>query len=508
MIDVIKEYLVSVGFGVDNKSVDKAKAQMNDMEKHLGKFADTSAGKFASLSVAMVTFYETFTLAIGKFAVGVAQADRQVELLARRFYTTEANARSLSATMKAMGLTSMEQLKDVALNPEMRGQFMEMRGLARSLESPESQKGLQYIREVNFEFQKLGVRIEYFKQQVVSAFATSIKPAIEAFKKDFEPMMKDFQKNGAKYANAIGKFLGNIAQMGIHITEVFGKTFEFIKNLPDTIKQIGQASIALFVILTTKLGWIFFTLQSIFLMIDDFMVYLKGGKSYYSDAYDVLTGKVGLGDVVAKQENSLGRAFRNYQEAGGGLPGIGNAIKGAWNYREQPRVYEGARGHEGKFGFSNGMYISKPVQDFLRAISPLLSSNYTVTSGWENRGGAEKGHKSGLKYDVGLAGKSFNERLDYLKAIAGQQSMAESFVEVNTKNEYNRYIHALQNGGADTSRFHYLAPKHGENIDVRVAPPSQKVSININGGNPMQIAHEVKKEIAYTGIRADQGVIV
>lgn len=243
-------------------------------------------------------------------------------------------------------------------------------------------------------------------------------------------------------------------------------------------------------------------------MIDDFMVYLKGGKSYYSDAYDVLTGKVGLGDVVAKQESPVGRFMKNYKEGGGGLGGFANALKAGWNYREQPRVYEGGRSHEGKFGFSGNMYISKPVQDFLRAVSPLLSSNYTVTSGWENRGSEDKGHKSGLKYDVGLAGKSFNQRLDYLKAIAGQQNMAESFVEVNTKNEYNKYIHALKNDGADTSRFHYLAPKHGENIDVRVAPPAQNLTFNLNGGNPMQQAHEIKREIAYSGIRADQGVIV
>ena len=170
MFDIIKDYLVSISADIDKKAFQEIDDAINKTEKKLGKFSSTAVGKFATAGSALVAFYGAVAGASAKLANSVANADRKFELLAKRFYTTEKNIRSLSMAMKALGLNSMEELQDVALNPEMRSQFMELRSLASSLDNGKYKQALREVRAFAFEFQKFSIRFEYFKTNVVANF--------------------------------------------------------------------------------------------------------------------------------------------------------------------------------------------------------------------------------------------------------------------------------------------------------------------------------------------------
>lgn len=515
MIDVIKEYLISVGIGVDNKSFNDAKGQMNKVENMLGKSASSIYGRFAIATAGITALYATLTVTMAKFSNSVAQTDRHVELLARRFFTTEANARSLSTAMKAMGISSMDQLKDVALNPEMRGQFLELRRLARSLESPESQAYLKYIREINFEFQKIAIRAEYLKIRLASAFAEGLKPSIDAFKKDFKPLYDNIIKNLPKYTEKIGKSLANIAQIGMHVGQAFGNIINFIVNLPDHIKKIGQASTILFLALRTNLGAIFLVLQSIFLMIDDYMVYLKGGKSYYGDVYDILSGKGKK--VTEDNENFIDRTVKNYKKGGGGMSGTIYAAKEMWNQKSPGgKMIQQNRGTDyGNIRIRDDQYVmmSSPLLDFVKELNPYLKgaakSDYVISDGYTMRGSVDKGHASGLKMDIGFAGKTFQEQMKLLQALSQQSKLAHAFIEVSSKEEYQRYINALNAGGYDSSKFEYSPTRKGnEHVDVRAETPKNLTFYIYESGNPKETAREIVAELDREGIRDNQEVIV
>lgn len=512
MIDVIKEYLISVGFSVDNQSINNAKNEMSKFEKMLGGFANTIAGKFSIAAVGITAFYETLTVAAGKFANAVAQSDREIELLARRMYTTEANARSLSETMKALGVTSIEQLKDVALNPEFKAQFLELRQLTRSLDNPQNKEFLRYVREINFEFQKLSARVNYFKRDVVSSFARELKPVIDNLVRDLRPLYQDLIKNAPKYANSIGKFLANIAQMGLHIGQAFTNIIKFVKDLPDDIKRISETSAILFFALKTNLGWVFMTLQSIFLMIDDYMVYLKGGKSYYSEVYDILTGKGKK--VTDDNESFFDRISKAKKEKG-----LLGAFKDIWQ-NDKPLggvpIYKSKGTDFGNIRIRDDKDIglSTSLIEFIEALNPYLDgvkSDYIISDGYTNRGSKERGHASGLKMDIGFAGKSFEEQIKLLQAISMQSKLAQSFIEVSSKQEYDKYINVLKSGGYDTSKFDFHETRKGnEHVDIRTVPPD-KTSWVINiyeSGNARETAREVIALANESGIRANQEAII
>ena len=182
MIDILKDYLISVGMQIDKQSFSQANQAIKNVDKGLGRFADSATGKFIRVGAGATALAVAVVGAMGKFASSVAEADRQVGLLAKRLYTTKENARSLSIAMKQMKVSSLDELRELALDPESRQQFLELKSLARSLENPKTQQAMREIRQMNQEWRKLMVRFEYFKLEVASKILEifkEMKPTIQ-----------------------------------------------------------------------------------------------------------------------------------------------------------------------------------------------------------------------------------------------------------------------------------------------------------------------------------------
>ena len=362
------------------------------------------------------------------------------------------------------------------------------------------------------------VRINYFKMDIAASFANELKPVIDNMFKDIKPFYQELIKNAPTYAKSIGKFLANIAQMGLHIGQAFSNVIKFIKDLPDDIKRISETSAILFFALKTNLGWIFLTLQSIFLMIDDYMVYLKGGKSYYSDVYDILSGKGKK--VTDDNENFADRIVSAYNKNGKGIKGITGIVKDLWKgdnpYNLKP-IFKPKGTDFGNIRVRDdkSLNLSKPLLEFINTLNPYLNgvkNDYVISDAYTNRGSKERGHASGLKMDIGFAGKNFQEQLKLLQAISQQSKLAQSFIEVSSKQEYDKYINALKSGGYDTSKFDYHETRKGnEHVDIRTTPPDNKTSWVINvyeSGNARETAREVLALANENGIRANQEAIL
>lgn len=197
MIDVIQEYLVAVGWKVDKESFNEANKATKGFQKNMGKFAkglaDNKAfqefsknvstslegvtgeitaflatteglilGAVAGISAAVIAAFTAMEVAVGAFTVSIAKADLQTEMFARRMFMTERNAKSLKSVMAAMGIESLDELNDVAFNPERRAQFIQLRQMqARRSASPEMEQGFKNVRALVFEFEKLSLTSFY-----------------------------------------------------------------------------------------------------------------------------------------------------------------------------------------------------------------------------------------------------------------------------------------------------------------------------------------------------------
>ncbi|UUZ93231.1 hypothetical protein LJK87_17375 [Paenibacillus sp. P25] len=120
-VDVIKEYLVSLGFKVDDQAVKKANKTIGDIGKNISKFADVSVADFAMAGAAVIGFVEAAVVGIAKFVDNIGNAEIGVEKLARQLWTSEQQARSFQAALSATGAS----LEDLYLSPTLMKQFTE-----------------------------------------------------------------------------------------------------------------------------------------------------------------------------------------------------------------------------------------------------------------------------------------------------------------------------------------------------------------------------------------------
>jgi hypothetical protein len=150
--NVIQEFLVSIGFELDQKSHTAFKKTMAEV-----KASFTTIG----LGVASVTAVVAgLSLGITKAGEALGNITTGVDKFALSLYTTTQNARSLQTVMDTMGIKSLEDLKYINLMPEQRKQFMELRQLSQELApDDETKQGLAELRKLGFQFQRMQIEM-------------------------------------------------------------------------------------------------------------------------------------------------------------------------------------------------------------------------------------------------------------------------------------------------------------------------------------------------------------
>ena len=73
MLNILKDYLISVGMQVDKQSFSQADKAIKDVDKGLGKFANSATGKFVKVGAGAVALASAVAVAMGKFASSVAE---------------------------------------------------------------------------------------------------------------------------------------------------------------------------------------------------------------------------------------------------------------------------------------------------------------------------------------------------------------------------------------------------------------------------------------------------
>lgn len=177
MKNIIDEYLVSIGFEFDKSAMQGAKTTLNSVGKAVKELALPFKGLRDSLTLLSAAFaaatgaLAAFALKIGSIGRTLGNITMEVDRFALSLYTTTRNARNLKTVMDAMGIDSLEDLKYINLIPEQRKQFLELRQLASQLApDQETQKGLNELKKIGFQFQKMQVEMQYIGLKLLGTF--------------------------------------------------------------------------------------------------------------------------------------------------------------------------------------------------------------------------------------------------------------------------------------------------------------------------------------------------
>lgn len=299
-VDVIRQYLVELGAEVDTQSLKKVNQELDKLDKVVSKSSkkiDSFFAKLKSYFKVLAKSFSSYTAlasAAYKFASSIASADMEMQKFARRIFTTDENAKGLRRTLDAMGLSGIEELQDVALNPELASQYLELRRLANTLANTEDiRKSMQEIRAISFEFRKLKLTASYFIDYVVSwIYKLSSGPAskfrkwLQDFNNKFSKNIEAWAKRVASWVSVIFRSLDRMQQILSNtwnaLSPALDKILEVFKQLPGIVQLLaGMGAVILAAWSTSGLTRWLIVLQGILLLLDDFMTYREGGISAF-----------------------------------------------------------------------------------------------------------------------------------------------------------------------------------------------------------------------------------
>ena len=284
MSETLKEYLVKIGWDVDELGFEKANDKINEFKNKVTQSGRGLASNLASASFAIFDFITGITSSMFKIVGATADADLRVETFARRMWTTEKNARSLTTALDVLNM-SYEDL--FFTTQEQYDRFLSLNTFGKTLEAPEElDKTLVKIRDIQFEISKTKMLFQYATRWVVYYIGEFLGKDMEELKEDLSDINSYIQENIPRITKTIASFFTKVYRLGKAAFTLFKNIGFAVVNTFGNIetsglKTIATISTALLALKSGPVGIFLLLLGSILLLMEDFMVWQKGGKSLF-----------------------------------------------------------------------------------------------------------------------------------------------------------------------------------------------------------------------------------
>ena len=290
--NVMKEYLVSLGFNVDRNKLSDALDVVKLGEGKISSLVSKMSTSLGKGTAGIVTMIASAVVAVGKFTTSVAEADMATQNAANSMWMNVDAYRVTQNAVESLGY-SMNELSTIARNPELTNRFSELVELGKQTAAPkELDSMLKKVRDVTFEFDKMQVIAKNGIRQIVYYFLKYLGVDLDNMQNKLASVNKFLQENLPKIAAAIAKVLYYIYRVGKAIgyvislgAKLIGGIYNFMKKFPSTFKVFIGIISAILLAINPVLTIILAGLSAMILLIDDYMTWQRGGKSYFGDSW-------------------------------------------------------------------------------------------------------------------------------------------------------------------------------------------------------------------------------
>lgn len=277
--DVIKSYLVSLGFNIDNAGYSKFKQALDQLSQQVQKNTTGMAKQYTTAAVEVVGALTSIGTATIALMNKVSQADLGYEKFAMRMYMARDAGKQLKIVTDAMG----HSLDDIAMMPELLAQYRRGMLLAQQLEGNNADK-MKYIRSIREEFIMMKITATY----AMADIAAKVFQYLDGPMKDAKGKLMSFnewlQKNLPELTTKIAKFLADVvmwmyrAAVKINeMTDAFIKLWKSSTNFEKALIVLGALATAVFI--TGPIGKALIIMTALALALDDFYKWVSGEKS-------------------------------------------------------------------------------------------------------------------------------------------------------------------------------------------------------------------------------------
>lgn len=277
MIETIKDYLISLGFHVDNSSLNAARRAMGTAESSVSSFGSTSLTNFAKAGAAVTSFVVVANVALAKFMSSLGEADLRNEMFARRMWMNVDAARAFQASINALGVS----VQDLYLSPELMQKYVELRKEASEMAVPSKEyaEQMKTVRSITFEFQRLKLEGTYALQWIGYYLTKYLAGPMGDAKNWLSKINDIIQQKMPEWSKKIAMVASWLVRMGVaawHIRDAIGAiVLAFM-----AFKMVNM--------LSNPFGLMILGLTALLILIDDYLAFEKdksGKNSYFNDLW-------------------------------------------------------------------------------------------------------------------------------------------------------------------------------------------------------------------------------
>lgn len=283
-----------------NSNVNQTIEAMNNLERRINRISDRTRFNLAPAIGIVSTAILAADTAIATLLTSLAKTDMEMEKFARLMWTSKSNAMAFKSSLNAMGA----QMEDLYLSPELMNTFLKLRSQANSMEAPsEYGSQMKYLRTIIFEFQRLKLEATYSLQWIGMYLMKYLGKPLENFRTAFQKLNDNIEKDMPKWTKNVAMVLSWV----VRLSEAFLK-------LPDGVKLFVLALTNWKLIasaMKSPITWMIAGITALLLLLDDYQTYKEGGDSLFEDFWggdtftNLTTGVSELGTSLDKLKTAF-----------------------------------------------------------------------------------------------------------------------------------------------------------------------------------------------------------
>lgn len=284
--DVIKSYLVSLGFSVDNNSFNEFGNAMGQAEKSVNKLVGSIIPGFAKADLAVSAFFVTATVGAFKFLQTLGKLDIENQKFAKKMWMSPENARAMQSSLKAMGAT----LEDLYYSPELLHNFQMLRQEAKNMQTPGDMKDeMKFIRSITFEFQRMKLELTYALQWIGYYMIKYLFNPLDKFKFSLKDLNDKIIKTMPEWTKQVAQVVSWFVRMGEAGFKALGDLKDMFDKLPGPIKAVaGAVGVLALALKGGPLGVFLTAISGILLLLDDYYGWQRGEDSLFGKQWEQL----------------------------------------------------------------------------------------------------------------------------------------------------------------------------------------------------------------------------
>jgi hypothetical protein len=227
-LDILKSYLVKIGFQVNDSEFDKVKKAINDISNLLQKQAEGFAKEYIKAGSVVVGAIVSVDTAIISMIKHMASADMEYQLFAQKMYMSADAAKAFKITTDALG----HSLNEIAWNPELRGHYFSLIKEVKEMQvTPQAREMFKNVRDIGYEWTRLKTESTSAMGWISFHLLKLNKGELFTFKSFVKDMNDSIQKNMPEWTAKAASFLNVFVMAGRDIGLLLGGILLRVKEL-------------------------------------------------------------------------------------------------------------------------------------------------------------------------------------------------------------------------------------------------------------------------------------